>query len=124
MPLELWYTEASFQRVVGNGLSRVQWQLARAYLDDITVYPKPVTSSLVHVGTALTLLQNAGVALSLSQCSSPDSRVWFLWQTVWLKEMALDSENCETVSEVSTSDDPDRTGVFSRSVQRPPLLAI
>lgn len=64
----------SLQRAVDSIVSRLKWPIALVCLHDLIVYSEFVTKHLVHVRTVLAVLQNAGVALKLSECSFSEIR--------------------------------------------------
>lgn len=86
---------ASFQRAAKIILSKVKWQFARVYLDDIKVYSEYVRKPLVYVGTAVTLLKNPGVALSLLKGLFFGDRVSYLENKIRPGKLAGDRENCD-----------------------------
>lgn len=65
------------------------------YLGDINVYSKSAMPALRHVRTALTLIQNARVALKLAKCFFSSSTVPYLRPTIRLGQLAVDNTNCD-----------------------------
>ena len=78
MPFGLNNSPATFQRAVEIILSRVKWETALVYLDDVIIYSKTVTEHFAHVREVLRLLRDAGMSLRLSKCAFFDTSVTYL----------------------------------------------
>ena len=78
MPFGFKNSPATFQRAVDIILSRVKWETALVYLDDVIIYSKTVTEHFAHVGEILRLLRDAGVSLKLSKFTFFDTSVTYL----------------------------------------------
>ena len=68
MPFGLKNAPGTFQRAADVILSKVKWQTALVYLDDVIVYSKTYEEHFEHLRTVLDLLKNAGVSLKLKKC--------------------------------------------------------
>ena len=69
MPFGLKNAPATFQRAIDIILSRVKWEFALVYLDDVIIYSKTVTEHIIHVRQVLGMLRAAGVSLKLRKCA-------------------------------------------------------
>lgn len=57
-----------FQNRMEALLSRFLWKFALVYIDDIIIYSRSVEEHLHHLDEVLTLLEGAGISLSLKKC--------------------------------------------------------
>lgn len=97
MPLGLKNALTSFQRAVSSILSRVRWKFDLVHLEDIIVYLKSVSDHLVHVRTALALIQSGGVTMKLSRGFFFDDTLSYLLHTVLSEKPAVDTKNCDAI---------------------------
>ena len=67
MPFGLKNAPATFQRAVDIIVSRVKWETALVYFDDVIVYLRTVTEHMAHVREVLRLLHTEGVSLKLAK---------------------------------------------------------
>lgn len=63
MPFGLQNAPETFQLVVDIILSKVKWQFALVYLDDVIIYPTTFEEHTPQVRAVLHLLQAAGITL-------------------------------------------------------------
>lgn len=97
MPFGLKNAPATFQRAIDIILSKVKWQYALVYLDDVIIYSKSVEDHFAHVRTVLTLLQNAGVSLKLNKCSFFTTAVDYLGHKIRPGKLEVASRTCEAI---------------------------
>lgn len=69
MPFGLNNAPAKFQCAVDIIPSRVKWQFAFLYLDDVIIYLKCVSEHFKHVRVVLNLLSKVGITLKLENSS-------------------------------------------------------
>ena len=126
MPFGLKNAHATFQRAVEIILSRVKWETALVYLDDVIVYSRTVTEHMAHVREVLWLLHTAGVSLKLAKCAFFDTSLTYLWHVIRRGRLEVERRNfiaierarlrtrqsrdtssgCETCTEGSFKDSP------------------
>ena len=97
MPFGLKNAPATFQRAIDIILSRVKWQYALVYLDDVIIYSKSFEEHIVHVRTVLTLLSKAGISLKLKKCEFFRPSVSYLGHTVRPGKLEVASKTCNAV---------------------------
>ena len=93
MPFGLKNAPATFQRAVDIILSRVKWETALTYPDDVIVYLRSVTEHMAHVREVLRLLHSAGVSLKLSKCAFLDTSVTYLGHAIHLGRLDMERRN-------------------------------
>jgi hypothetical protein len=49
-------------------LSQYLWQFVLVYIDDILIFSRSLEEHLTHLSVVLTLLESAGITLSISKC--------------------------------------------------------
>jgi Reverse transcriptase (RNA-dependent DNA polymerase) len=98
MPFGLINAPATFQRAMDVLLSRVLWQTAIVYLDDIIVFSRTPEKHLRDLDVVLTLLEEAGVSLNLRKCAFFRSRVDYLGHVVRPGRLAISEEKCAAVA--------------------------
>ena len=82
MPFGLKNAPATFERTVDIILSRVKWETAMVYLDDVIVYSLSVTEHMAHVREVLQLLHSGGMWLKVSKSAFFDTSVAYLGHVV------------------------------------------
>ena len=97
MPFGLKNAPATFQRAVDIILSRVKWQYALVYLDDVIVYSKTIKEHFIHVQTVLQLLRDAGVSLKLAKCSFFDQSVDYLGHVIKPGKLEVASKTVDAI---------------------------
>ena len=97
MPFGLKNAPATFQRAIDIILSRVKWQYALVYLDDVIIYSKTVEEHFRHVRTVLTLLQSAGISLKLKKCAFFTAAVDYLGHRIKPGKLEVASETCDAI---------------------------
>ena len=84
---------ATFQRAVDIILSRLKWETALVYLDDVIVYSRTVTEHMAHVPEVIRLLHTAGVSLKLAKCAFFDISVTYLGHVIRPGRLAVERRN-------------------------------
>lgn len=97
MPFGLQMAPSLFQSAMHTISSRVIWQIALVYPDDIIVHLIPVTAHLGHRRTVLTLLLSTAVALKPSKYSISYSTVLNMKHTIRPGKLAVKSKNFEAI---------------------------
>ena len=69
MPFGLKNAPVKFQQAVSIVLSRVKWETALVYFNDVIAYSRSVTEHMVHVKEVIRLVQNTCLSLKLSKCA-------------------------------------------------------
>ncbi|CAN8067637.1 unnamed protein product [Agarophyton chilense] len=72
----------TFQRALDIILSRVKWQYALVYLDDVIIYSHTVSEHFDHVRTILSSLRSAGITLRLDKCQFFSGTVDYLGHVI------------------------------------------
>ena len=101
MPFGLKNAPATFQRDVDIILSRVRWQYALVYLDDVIVYSKTLEEHFTHMRTILGMLKDAGVSLKLPKCHFFQSSVDYLGHVIRLGKLEVSSRTCEALRQAT-----------------------
>ena len=99
MPFGLKNAPATFQRAVDIILSRVKWQYALVYIDDVIIYSKTMEEHFYHVQKVLSLLRDAGVTLKLSKCNFFTGSVDYLGHTIRPGKLEVASTNLKALEE-------------------------
>ena len=105
MPFGLRNAPATFQRAVDIILSKVKWQFALVYLDDVIIYSKTVSDHFNHVRVVLSMLQKAGVSLKLAKCKFFDASVDYLGHVVRPGQLEVASRTVDAVRQFKTPAD-------------------
>ena len=99
MPFGLKNAPATFQRAVDIVLSRVKWQYALVYLDDVIVYSKTLREHFSHMRTILSLLQDAGVSLKLPKCHFFQASVDYLGHVIRPGKLEVSTRTCDAIKQ-------------------------
>ena len=78
LPFGLINAPATFQRALDLILSKVRYDFALVYLDDIIIFSNSFEEHLVHLSHVLSLLKAANVSLKLSKCRFAQREVVYL----------------------------------------------
>ena len=97
MPFGLKNAPATFQRAVDIVLSRVKWQYALVYLDDVIIYSKTLREHFTHLRTILDLLQEAGVSLKLPKCHFFQASVDYLGHVIRPGKLEVSTRTCDAI---------------------------
>ena len=97
MPFGLKNAPATFQRAVDIILSRVKWETALVYLDDVIIYSRTVSDHLKHVREVLRLLRDAGVSLKISKCAFFDTSVTYLGHVIRPGRLEVERRNVVSI---------------------------
>ena len=93
MPFGLRNAPATFKRAGDIILSRVKWETALVYLDDVIVYSRTVTEHMAYVREVMRLLHTAGVSLKLAKCAFFDTSVTYLGHVVRPGRLEVERRN-------------------------------
>ena len=93
MPFSLKNAPAIFQRAVDIILSRVKWETALVYLDDVIFYSRTVTEHMAHVREVLRLLHTAGVSPKLAKCAFFDTSLTYLGHVIRPGRLEVERRN-------------------------------
>ena len=96
IPLGLKKAPATFQRAVDIIMSRIKWETALVYLNDVIIFSKTVSEHFTRVREVLQLLQDAGVSLKLWRCAFFDTSVTYLEHVIC--QGRLEVEPCNVVA--------------------------
>ena len=97
MPFGLKNAPATFQRAVDIILSRVKWQCALVYIDDVIVYSRTIEEHFSHVREVLTLLRQSGITLKLRKCAFFESSVEYLGHVIRPGRLEVANANIESI---------------------------
>ena len=100
MPCRLKNAPATFQRAVDIILSRVKWETALVYLDDVIVYSRTVTEHMAHLGEVLRQLQTAGVSLKIAKCAFFVTSVTYLGHVIRPGRLEVERRNVIAIERV------------------------
>ena len=98
MTLGLKNASATFQRAADIILSRVKWETALVYLDDVIVYSESVTEHVDHVREVLQLLYTAGVSPKISKCTFCDTSVTYLGHVIRPSRLEVERRNVVAIA--------------------------
>ena len=121
MPFGLKNAPATFQRAVDIILSRVKWETALVYLDDVIFYSRTVTEHMAHVREVLRLLHTAGVLLKLAKCAFFDTSVTYLGHVIRLGRLEAERRNFIAI-ERARAYEPNGAAILSGDVQLVPTV--
>lgn len=82
MPFGLCNAPATFQRVIEQALSGLQWHITVLYLDDITVYSQTFDEHLKNLGLVFDRLNAANLKLKAKKCNFFRKEVTFLGHVI------------------------------------------
>lgn len=83
MALGLKCDPETVQQAIDVLLTKVKWQVAMVYLDDIEIFSQIPNKHIVHDHKILTLLNEADVPLHIKKCELITTRTDYLGHVVW-----------------------------------------
>jgi len=101
LPIGLCNAPATFQRAFDMILSKVKWQNALVYLDDLIIFSADAESHLSHLDTVLTLLGKHGVTLKAKKCHLFTNEVEYLGHVVRPGRLSVDEKNRKAIKKAS-----------------------
>ena len=93
---------ATFQRVIEQALSGLQWHITVLYLDDIIVYSRTFVEHLKNLKTVFDRLDSANLKLKAKKCKFFRKEVTFLGHVISEKGVKTDSSKTDTVNNWTT----------------------
>jgi hypothetical protein len=97
MPFGLCNAPATFQRALDMILSKVKWNYALVYLDDVIVYSKCINEHLRHLDEILSLFEGAGASLKLKKCHFFQPTVDYLGHVIHPGKLAVAEKNIDSI---------------------------
>jgi hypothetical protein len=97
MPFGLCNAPATFQRVIEQALTGLQWKVAVLYLDDIIVYSQSFDEHLENLNLVFDRLQNVNLKLKAKKCNFFRREVSFLGHIVSENGIKTDQSKIEAV---------------------------
>jgi hypothetical protein len=97
MPFGLCNAPATFQRALDMILSKIKWNYALVYLDDVIIYPKSKEEHLRHLDEILSLLKGAGASLKLKKCHFFQPTVDYLGHVIHPGKLAVAEKNIDSI---------------------------
>ena len=98
-------------------LSRVKWETALVYLDEVIVYSQTVTEHMAHVREVLRLLHTAIVSLKLAKWPFFDTSVTYLGHVIRAGRLEVRRRNVIAI-ERARAYEPNGAAILPRDVQR------
>ena len=102
MPFGLTNAPATFQRLMDTVLMGLNFDICLAYLDDIILYSKDISSHLDRLKQLFQRLREANLKLKPSKCVLMQKRVAFLGYTVSGEGISTDASKIEAVRDWPT----------------------
>ena len=102
MPFGLCNAPATFQRVIEQALSGLQWHITVLYLDDIIVYSHTFVEHLKNLKTVFDRLDSANLKLKAKKSKFFRKEVTFLGHVISEKGVKTDSSKTDTVNNWTT----------------------
>ena len=102
MPFGLCNAPATFQRVIEQALSGLQWHITVLYLDDIIVYSRTFVEHLKNLKTVFDRLDSANLKLKAKKCKFFRKEVTFLGHVISEKGVKTDSSKTDTFNNWTT----------------------
>ena len=99
IPFGLKNAPATFQRAVNIILSRVKWQYALVYIDDVIIYSNSIEKHFEHVHHVLSLLRQAGITLRLQKYNFFTESVDYLGHTIHPGRLQVARNNLKALRE-------------------------
>ena len=99
MPFGLCNAPATFERLMEQVMSGLQWEILLIYLDDIIVFGQSVEETEERLRVVLSRLRDAGLKLKPSKCQLFQRSVSYLGHIVSADGVATDPKKVEAVAE-------------------------
>lgn len=97
MPVGWITTPDTFLQAVDITLSRVKWETALVYLDDVIIYFETVSEHFEHVREVLRLSQDAGASLELARWAFLNTSLTYLGHVIRTGKPEVERRNVVTI---------------------------
>lgn len=97
MPFGLCNAPSTFERLMEMVLKGLQWHRCLVYLDDVVVFGKNFSETLINLQEVLTCFQDANLRLKPSKCCLFQESVTFLGHRISREGVSCDPEKLEVI---------------------------